>query len=301
MSETGVNITTQQDPGAELEAAGADDTRRASTPGTPQPRTCGVVRSNLPIHILSSSGTLQSRRLSPSAGCDDAAVDASREVPLRGGRSTPGVVRLGDTVRRPLKPDAARIHRLLAHLERSGFDGAPQFLGVDARGRTILSFIDGFAPPHNGFRLSEQGVRAGARLVRRVHDLTEGTEFAAGSEVACHPNLSQPNFIFRDMIPVAIIDWDGTAPGTRLSNFGEFLWAFVHPAVYGEGEAAARMLRVAADAYGWSGGGLVDAMLTTVRNFEAVVAGDRGAMDWAAAELAYMKRNADLFRARLSV
>jgi hypothetical protein len=37
-----------------------------------------------------------------------------------------------------------------------------------------------------------------------------GTEFAAGSEVACHSNLSQPNFIFRDMIPVAIIGRDGT-------------------------------------------------------------------------------------------
>lgn len=95
----------------------------------------------------------------------------------------------------------ARIHRLLVHFENCGFDGAPRFLGIDQRGREILSFIDGFAPPHNGFRLSQEGVRAGARLVRRVHDLTEGTEFAAGSEVACHRNLSQPNFIFRDMIP----------------------------------------------------------------------------------------------------
>ena len=226
---------------------------------------------------------------------------SAEEVPLAGGRSTPGVVRVGDTVRRPLKPDAERIHRLLAHFERCGFDGAPRFLGLDERGRAILSFIEGFAPPHNGFRLSEEGVRAGARLVRRVHDLTAGTEFAAGSEVACHPNLSQPNFIFRDMVPVAIIDWDGTSPGTRVANFGEFLWAFVHPAIYGEGEPAAHMLRVAADAYGWSGAGLVDAMLTTVHDFQAVVEGDRGAMDWAAAELAYMERNADLFRAHLSV
>jgi hypothetical protein len=101
------------------------------------------------------------------------------------------VVRIGDTVRRPLKPDSERTHRLLAHFERNGFDGASRFLGMDAQGRAI-----------------------------------------------------------RDMIPVAIIDWDGTCPGSRVSNLGEFLWAFVHPAVYGEGEAAARMLRVAAHAYG---------------------------------------------------
>ena len=115
----------------------------------------------------------------------------------------------------------------------------------------VVDDVHLFDLPSTGFRLSEEGVRAGARLVRRVHDLTEGTAFADGSEVACHPNLSQPNFIFREMIPVAIIDWDGTYPGSRLSNFGEFLWAFVHPAVYGEGEHAAQMLRVAADAYGW--------------------------------------------------
>jgi hypothetical protein len=68
----------------------------------------------------------------------------------------------------------------------------------------------------------------------------------------------------------------------------------------GEGEVAARMLRVAVDAYGWSGGGLVEAMLATVRNFQTIVAGDQGAMDWAAGELAYLERNADLFRTRLS-
>jgi aminoglycoside phosphotransferase (APT) family kinase protein len=172
----------------------------------------------------------------------------------------------------------------------------PRFRGIDSHGREILTFIEGFGPPHNGFELSVDAVRAGAQLVRVVHDLTDGTAFAAGSEVACHPNLSQPNFIFREMIPVAIIDWDGTRPGTRLANFGEFLWAFVHPAVYGEGEPAARVLREAANAYGWSSGGLVDSMLLAVRNFQTLVDGDPGAMNWAAAELAYMERNADAFR-----
>jgi hypothetical protein len=221
--------------------------------------------------------------------------DAQREVPLTGG-NTPGVVRAGDTVRRPLNPGSARVHRLLVYFEHCGFGGAPRFLGIDERGREILSFIDGFAPPHNGFELSEEGVRAGARLVRAVHDLTEGTEFAAGSEVAYHPNLSQPNFIFLDMIPIAIIDWDGTHPGTRLANFAEFLWAFVHPAMYGDGEPAAHMLQVAANAYGWCGPGLADAMLATVRHFCEI---NPEFIAWGGPELAHMERNLDLFRARL--
>jgi hypothetical protein len=109
-------------------------------------------------------------------------------------------VRVGDTVRRPLTPDSERIHRLLRHFESCGFDGAPRFLGIDARRREILSFIDGFAPPHNGF-------------------------------------------IFRDMILVAIIHWDTTRSGTRLADFGDFPRAFVHPAVYGDGEPAGQRHR----------------------------------------------------------
>src|SRR5215471_10779498 len=220
----------------------------------------------------------------------------SEEVPLLGGMSTPGVVRVGDTVRRPTNANSDYVHALLLHLERGGFDAAPRYLGIDDKGREILSFIDGFAPPHNGFELTEEAVRAGARLVREVHDLTQGTRFAESSEVAAHRNLSQPNFIFRDMIPIAIIDWDTTRPGTRVENLGEFLWAFVHPAVYGEGEPAARMLRAAADEYGDYGTGLIDAMLEPVRRF---VLDDPDPGAWGLRELEYMERNAPLFGAGL--
>jgi hypothetical protein len=59
------------------------------------------------------------------------------------------------------------------------------------------------------------------------------------------------------------------------------------------------MLEVAADAYGWRGDGLVEAMLATVERFQEIVKGDPGAMEWGAAELAHLRRNADVFRARL--
>jgi len=224
-------------------------------------------------------------------------VDCEQEeVPLTGGRVARGIVRVADTVRRPMPADSDYVHGLLVHLERCGFEGAPRFLGVDSRGREILSYIDGSTLPHNGFRLSRKAVAAGARLVRSVHDLTADTEFAAGSEVACHLNLSQPNFVFRDTIPIAIIDWDATSPGSRVSNFADFLWAFVHPAMYGDDEAA-DMLRVAVEAYDWTGGGLVEAMLSTVRTFVEVNPEFR---DWGVPELEHMERNAELFRTRLS-
>src|SRR5260221_11641733 len=92
-----------------------------------------------------------------SACCDDAAVDgAEKEVPRTGTWGARGVVRGGDTVRRPLGDGSERIHRLLCHLESAGFAGAPRFLGVDSRGREILTFIEGFARPNNGLPLTEE-------------------------------------------------------------------------------------------------------------------------------------------------
>jgi hypothetical protein len=66
-----------------------------------------------------------------------------REVPLAGGDVTEGVVRAGDTVRRPVGPHSPLVHALLTHLESAGFAGAPRFLGIDRSGREVLTYIDG--------------------------------------------------------------------------------------------------------------------------------------------------------------
>ncbi|MGW6461410.1 phosphotransferase [Streptomyces sp. NPDC055078] len=55
------------------------------------------------------------------------------EQALTGG-TTPGVVRVGNTVRRPLHARWRYVHQVLRHLERSGFDGVPRVLGVEGAG-----------------------------------------------------------------------------------------------------------------------------------------------------------------------
>ena len=57
------------------------------------------------------------------------------ETPLLGGRVTPGVVRVGDTVRRPLSENSPFIHELLEHLHVAGFEAAPRFLASEPSGR----------------------------------------------------------------------------------------------------------------------------------------------------------------------
>ncbi|MFF1438333.1 hypothetical protein [Streptomyces sp. NPDC058295] len=44
------------------------------------------------------------------------------------------VVRIGDTVRRPVQPWTPTLHALLSHLEQVGFACVPRPLGIDDQG-----------------------------------------------------------------------------------------------------------------------------------------------------------------------
>ena len=70
---------------------------------------------------------------------------AQDEVRLRGGWMQK-VVRVGDTVRRAPRGDVEFIRRLLRHLETAGFADVPRWIGVDDKGRDILSFVEGEVP-----------------------------------------------------------------------------------------------------------------------------------------------------------
>jgi hypothetical protein len=142
------------------------------------------------------------------------------EIPLAGG-DVNVIVRVGDTVRRP--PEPPGVVALLQWYETVGFDGAPRYLGIDEQGREILTFVDGepaFAPVPS----SDAVVFAIGRLLRRAHDAQAGfappddaawdvhVAGAATGEVICHLDLFWTNVIFRDGLPVALIDWELAAP-----------------------------------------------------------------------------------------
>lgn len=148
------------------------------------------------------------------------------EIPLSGGRVTQGVVKLGDTVRRPAQTNSLFVRSLLKRLHASGFEAAPRHLGTDERGREIFSFLPGYVPPDLDPTIPDETLVAAATLIRRYHDATASSEIAASHEVVCHNDLSPCNFVFRDQRPVAIIDFDAAAPGERLDDLGYaiFLW-----------------------------------------------------------------------------
>lgn len=173
------------------------------------------------------------------------------EIPLLGGRVTPGVVRVGATVRRPTGSHSAFVHALLVDLEQTGFGGAPRFLGIDDRGREILSYLEGVVPDDLDEGLADEQLAAAAELLRRYHDATAGRSLAAGEEVVCHNDISPVNTVLVDDRPTALIDFDMARPGPRLRDvsYGAFLWLNLG----WDGPAAdeqRRRLRLWCEAYG---------------------------------------------------
>lgn len=188
------------------------------------------------------------------------------EIPLQGGDVTDGVVRVGDTVRRPVGPFTPAVHALLRHLEAAGFDGAPRVMGVDELGREVLTYL----PGTTGLRaavVGDEALAGVAGLLREFHDATAGFPlercgWQAGSnddappEVVGHCDVTPDNVVFRDGRPAALIDFDLARPTTRLFDVVTALrhWAPIadpvdrHPLLRGL-DVGAR-LRLFCDAYG---------------------------------------------------
>jgi hypothetical protein len=207
------------------------------------------------------------------------------ETPLEGGFTNAGrVSRVGDTVRRPSRPTTPATKAILDHLERVGFDGAPRFLGIDDRGREVLSYIAGEAAvePIRAWALTDEALLSVADLLRRYHEAA--ASFDAGRHVwplavpagfrggtVCHNDPNLDNVVFVGGRAVALLDFDLASPGSVAWDVAcaARLWAPLRD----ERDVPHRLrgrtlarLRLFLDAYGLSArdrGRVVDAMVHT--------------------------------------
>jgi hypothetical protein len=194
-------------------------------------------------------------------------IPGTRGVQLAGGLVNV-VRRVDDTVHRPRLSDYAR--QLLRHLGRHDWQHAPRLLAPGTI-EDVLSFVPGRAAltPADQERAAADGALAGvARMVRELHDLTEGTDLAGASEVACHHDLDPRNTIYRrdadgTWEPVAIIDWDLASPGLRVQDLGHACWTFTGIGPGADVARSRRRIAVIVDAYEFDGAlrDVVDAAL----------------------------------------
>jgi Phosphotransferase enzyme family len=204
---------------------------------------------------------------------EDPVLDEREPEVLTGGTANRGrVVRIGDTVRRPLRATSAATHALLRHLEDVGFPGAPRFLGVDDEGREVLSFVPGTAitPPFPAWALTDDALVSVAELLREYHAAVRGFDptphtwppaparFAG--ELVSHNDVNLDNVVFRDGRAAALIDFDLAAPGSRVWDVAGAvrLWAPLRPEDYIDDVRRGRALhrlRLFVDSYGLDAAG----------------------------------------------
>ena len=144
------------------------------------------------------------------------------------------VQRVGNTIRRATGPWTPTVHALLRHLEAVGFEAAPRVLGLDEKGREVLTFVEG-----DDATWSDDELEAVGRLARRYHDAVASFvpppeaswQALLGTppehEVVCHNDLSPWNTVYRNGAPVTFIDWDLAAPGPRLWDIAWAVYRYV--------------------------------------------------------------------------
>jgi len=152
--------------------------------------------------------------------------------PLGGGCANRGlVVRVGDTVVRPIAPCWRATHALLAHLSAAGFDGAPRVLAAGPINET-LTYIDGQAavPPLTEDTLTDAALVSVADLLRRYH-LAAASFDPAGyrwprpiparfrTGLVSHNDVHPANLVFRDGRAIGLIDFDWAGPGSAAWDF----------------------------------------------------------------------------------
>jgi len=160
------------------------------------------------------------------------------ELVLTGGNMTP-VVLVGGTVRRATGAWTPTIHALLRHLRASGFGQVPEPMGIDERGREILSLLPGRVGtyPLPDFMLSTQTLTTVGRTLRAYHDATVGFAAAPGAvwqsparepaEVVCHNDFGPYNLMFEGSTLTGVIDFDLASPGPRVWDIAYAAYRFV--------------------------------------------------------------------------
>jgi len=187
-------------------------------------------------------------------------MDTPDEVSLPGG-NVGGAVLVGDTVRRPTGPWTPAVHELLRFLADAGLPHVPRVLGIDDRGREILTYLPGEVVPIGMRDLTDAQLAAAARWLREFHRVV--ADFPRGvrrwrfveralepGEIVCHHDSAMYNMAFDGDDLAGVFDWDVAGPGVPIDDLAMLAWNSPLLRLGADPDEAAHGLVVIARAYG---------------------------------------------------
>ncbi len=164
----------------------------------------------------------------------------SDEIPVHGaGLDDRGLVRVGDTVRRPGGEWSPSVQLLLRDLRDRGFEPAPEPLGRDERGREVLGYLPGHDQgwPMRPHILTDAGAHDLGRLARRLREVLaacscppdarwqSGAGVPGPGESLQHGDLGPWNLLWDDAGTITgVLDWDLAEPGDPWYDTGFLAW-----------------------------------------------------------------------------
>lgn len=159
------------------------------------------------------------------------------EEELAGGNSNV-VTRVGQTVRRSAGPWTPAVHVFLKVLRSAGITEVPTALGMDERGREMLTYMPGDAAhyPLPEWAWESSILHEAGSLLRRIHDASTEIAWAdldwqmpahQPAEVVCHNDVAPYNMLFQDGHLVGLIDFDTASPGPRIWDFAYLAYRLV--------------------------------------------------------------------------
>ncbi len=135
------------------------------------------------------------------------------------------IVKIGDTIHRPVGWWTPSVHVLLKYLSDVGYKYSPRVLGFDEQGREVLSYIEGQSGGDGWAKIiPDEGLKIFAKLLREYHEVIANFKPPADSEwayskgapkkgeVMCHGDFGPWNVVWQGSEPVGIVDWDFVLP-----------------------------------------------------------------------------------------
>jgi hypothetical protein len=128
----------------------------------------------------------------------------------------------------------------------------------------VSSHVDGHVPVEHPRHVepvvfSDVGIETVFRMIRRLHDLTAGSDMVGEEETMCHGDLSPWNTVYGSQGAISLIDRDNAAPGSRSDDVGFATWRFLRLGLPDAPPIERRQLRLIARTYGeWTPADLLD-------------------------------------------